>query len=292
MSFRAFYYFHWIILLFTLTITSCSTSKNNFDTSNDHILSDNSYRAEQVSLTPSKIDKIGIAQNNNLEIDDISKIDQNGNKKITERYDDEFLTASKKNLFKESQESKTYINDTNNCDIIILQNAEEIVAKVKVVGEDKIKYKKCSNVKGPLYTKPKSKVFLIKYADGTKDVFNESDDKKQNDVKINNNNTDQADVDESKSQKKSIEGFSLAGYATGFAALLSALFLPYNLAWPLVIMVVLGIGSLVFSIVGLTRIGSNPDRFKRKARGKLMGILGIISSAISLLLSILLLVLI
>jgi len=290
MSFRAFYYFHWIILLFTLTITSCSTSKNNFDTSNDHILSDNSHRAEQVSLTPSKIDKIGIAQNNNLEIDDINKIDQNGNKKITERYDDEFLTASKKNLFKESQESKTYIKDSNNCDLIILQNAEEIDAKVKVVGEDKIKYKKCSNLKGPLYTKPKSKVFLIKYANGTKDVLNESDDKKQKDVKINNNNTDQADADDSKSQKKSIEGFSLAGGISSFVTLLFPI-IPFPasaLVGVAVITFILGTGSLVFSSVGLSRIGSNSDRFK----GKAWGIIGIIISAISLLLIIIFLALI
>lgn len=35
-----------------------------------------------------------------------------------------------------------------------------------------IRYKKYENQEGPLYTVEKSKVFLIKYANGTKDVFN------------------------------------------------------------------------------------------------------------------------
>ncbi|OIN56641.1 hypothetical protein [Arsenicibacter rosenii] len=56
-------------------------------------------------------------------------------------------------------------------DNIILRNGDEIPAKVLEVGQQELKYKKSSNPDGPVYTAPLSDVFLIKYANGTKDVF-------------------------------------------------------------------------------------------------------------------------
>lgn len=56
-------------------------------------------------------------------------------------------------------------------DNIILRNGDEIPAKVLEVGRQELKYKKSSNPDGPVYTAPLSDVFLVKYANGTKDVF-------------------------------------------------------------------------------------------------------------------------
>ena len=56
-------------------------------------------------------------------------------------------------------------------DNIILRTGEEIKAKVQEVGLADIKYKKTDNPTGPLYTILKSDVFMIKYENGTKDVF-------------------------------------------------------------------------------------------------------------------------
>ena len=61
---------------------------------------------------------------------------------------------------------------------------------------DSIKYKKFDNPNGPLYTILKSEVFLIKYENGTKDVFTiESNDQQnknqQNNNQQNNNNITQ-----------------------------------------------------------------------------------------------------
>jgi len=57
-------------------------------------------------------------------------------------------------------------------DIIILKNGEEIKSKVIEVSSDLIKYKKWENQEGPTYSSNKSDVFMIKYINGTKDVFN------------------------------------------------------------------------------------------------------------------------
>ena len=58
-------------------------------------------------------------------------------------------------------------------DIIILRSGEEIAARVEEVATDVIKYKKFDNLTGPTYNIEKSKVFMIRYENGSRDVFNE-----------------------------------------------------------------------------------------------------------------------
>ena len=58
-------------------------------------------------------------------------------------------------------------------DIIVKKNGDEIKAKIIEVGTTEIKYKKFENLQtSPIYSIYKSDVFMIKYADGSKDVFN------------------------------------------------------------------------------------------------------------------------
>jgi molybdopterin-binding protein len=54
-------------------------------------------------------------------------------------------------------------------DVITLKNGEEINAKITEVGTEEIKYKKGEN--DVLYIIKKSEIFMIKYKDGTKDIF-------------------------------------------------------------------------------------------------------------------------
>lgn len=56
-------------------------------------------------------------------------------------------------------------------DLITLRNGDELKCSVKEVGTEEVKYKK--NDSGPLYVLKKSEIFMIKYADGTKDIFKE-----------------------------------------------------------------------------------------------------------------------
>jgi len=59
-------------------------------------------------------------------------------------------------------------------DIIILKAGDEISGMVSEVGIDAIKYKKADNPNGPVYSIEKKNVFMIKYENGSKDVFNEN----------------------------------------------------------------------------------------------------------------------
>lgn len=56
-------------------------------------------------------------------------------------------------------------------DIIIKSNGDEIQSKVIEIGNDEIRYKNFSNPNGPTYVIRKSEVFMIRYQNGGKDVF-------------------------------------------------------------------------------------------------------------------------
>lgn len=56
-------------------------------------------------------------------------------------------------------------------DNIILRNGEELPAKVLEVNQTDLKYRKSTNLDGPVYSAPLRDVLMIKYANGTKDSF-------------------------------------------------------------------------------------------------------------------------
>jgi len=70
-------------------------------------------------------------------------------------------------------------------DYIILKNGDEIKAKVLEINDSDIDYKKYSNIHGPTYHLNKSKIFMIKYASGDKDVFNNTNSKSSNTQNFN-----------------------------------------------------------------------------------------------------------
>jgi len=59
-------------------------------------------------------------------------------------------------------------------DIITKKSSEDIQAKVLEVTTTEIKYKKFDNQSGPTFTILKSDVLMIRYMDGSKDIFTES----------------------------------------------------------------------------------------------------------------------
>jgi hypothetical protein len=61
-------------------------------------------------------------------------------------------------------------------DVIIKKNGDEIQSKVFEVDSNYIKYKRFDNVDGPNYILSKTEVFMIKYANGTKEIISELDE--------------------------------------------------------------------------------------------------------------------
>ena len=58
-------------------------------------------------------------------------------------------------------------------DVIVLKNGDEIKSLVQEIGTEYVKYKRFDNQTGPVYNVAKTEIFMIKYENGTKDVFNE-----------------------------------------------------------------------------------------------------------------------
>jgi hypothetical protein len=58
-------------------------------------------------------------------------------------------------------------------DLILLKTGDEIKSKVIEIGPALIKYKKFENLTGPDYSIEKINVFMIKYENGSKDVFSQ-----------------------------------------------------------------------------------------------------------------------
>lgn len=72
-------------------------------------------------------------------------------------------------------------------DLIILKTGDEIQAKVIKVGTQEVEYKKWTNQKGPVYTLEKDDIFMIKYQNGDKDVFQGNSSSGSEAVKGGNN---------------------------------------------------------------------------------------------------------
>jgi hypothetical protein len=63
-------------------------------------------------------------------------------------------------------------------DVITKKTSEDIPAKVIEVTTTEVKYKKYDNQNGPTFTLLKTEVLMIRYQDGTKDVFTEAQNNK------------------------------------------------------------------------------------------------------------------
>ncbi|MDC6470880.1 NINE protein, partial [Flavobacteriales bacterium] len=66
------------------------------------------------------------------------------------------------------------------CDELIMMDGTEISAKILEITTNEIKYKKCDNIDGPIFTKTLSSVFKIKYSNGTSQLIKNSEKKDSN----------------------------------------------------------------------------------------------------------------
>lgn len=59
----------------------------------------------------------------------------------------------------------------DSCDILVYNDGSEIQARVKEISSSEIKYKRCDAPDGPIYISKTSELFMIKYANGTREVI-------------------------------------------------------------------------------------------------------------------------
>jgi len=134
------------------------------------------------------------------------------------------------------------IDDDENCDEIIMRNGDIILAKVKEVGVSEIRYVKCSNPDGPIYSTLKSEIFMIKYANGDKDVFKEESG---------------SSVGSSSSGTFPVEPWAIA--SLGMSALAMFMWLLVSIYFGLG----LAIAALVFALISFMRLKKYKDKYSK-----------------------------
>ena len=148
--------------------------------------------------------------------------------------------------------SKIRATPPDSCgDVLILKTGEEQNEKIVEVVNRMIKYKRCSNLGGPLYSINKDLLFLIKHADGTKEVV-------QEEVYTING----VPVDNSPVIKKT-NGWAIASFV---CACTFFLIIPWILA-------------PIFGCIAAYKIDSSPKKYK----GRWMALVGIAIGFIGLL---------
>lgn len=201
------------------------------------------------------------------------------NPSVIEQEAEPVLSASNDNSFLDFiiKPKNNYLK-VDTCDNIVLRNGDELSAKVIEVGTSEIKYKKCQNLNGPLYSISKKDVFMIKYANGTKDIMPEEKAKEGSDPFFDDDDyaIKNGDFKDQKPVVKRTEGIGIAGFIIVLASL------PL---WWYVAMIVGIIGSImgiIFGIIGMARGFSKSEMFRGKGFSVVSLILGLILLIISI----------
>ncbi|MBL7912967.1 MAG: DUF4190 domain-containing protein [Bacteroidia bacterium] len=145
------------------------------------------------------------------------------------------------------------------CDQIMLKNGEEVSAKILEITPTEVKYQKCGVTDGPLYIVKKSDVFMIKYVNGTKEVFKvEGTEPTSN----SNNNGTNKPKDKYTGPKKM--------HPLAVLAFISAIFGIYPLTG------LASIGAIIFANIALKEIKQKPNQYKGEMLAKVARVLGYI----------------
>jgi hypothetical protein len=150
------------------------------------------------------------------------------------------------------------------CDQIVLRNGDVIEAKIKEVGVNEIKYKKCDRPDGPDYTISKRDVLSIKYSTGDVERFNAASAPSSSNSGGNRSSYDSPTNAQNDGPRT--DPFAIVAIATGALAVLTG----YGAF-------LLGAAAIVFGAVSLSRIRKEPGRFK----GKGLAIGGMVAGLVS-----------
>lgn len=175
-------------------------------------------------------------------------------------------------------------NDT--CDVIFFRDGSEINAKIEEVGINEIKYKRCDIPDGPAYISSKKDIFMIKYANGTKELFKSEPAPTELRTYPSEKNTYK-----SNKYNRVLHPLSLPALIFGASSVISAyilllLSLDYYSDFSeatLFIPFVLALIGIILGAVSLGQIRSQPDTYKGKGLSIPGMIMGIVMASIMLL---------
>ncbi len=156
------------------------------------------------------------------------------------------------------------------CDQIVLRNGDVIEAKVKEVGVNEIRYKKCDRPDGPDYTISKRDVLSIKYSNGEVERFTSGSG--SSNASSRGNHTAYDTPTSPQNDGPRTDPFAIVAISAGGLAIFTGLG-----------SLLLGAAAVVFGALSLSRIRKEPNRFKGKGLAMAGMIIGIVAAAAVLL---------
>lgn len=145
-----------------------------------------------------------------------------------------------------SEEASTLVGD---CDELIKKDGTIIQAKISEIGITEIKYKKCDNAEGPTYVVSKSDIFMVKFANGNTEFITTEEKEEYVNYEPVDDSYAQAPV------TKKGEPNALISFILSCIAIVSLVAVPISA-------IAFSIGSLVMSIIALSRQNKYKERYK------------------------------
>jgi hypothetical protein len=161
-------------------------------------------------------------------------------------------------LLEEEKLSYKTLNDSNStlnpCDWILYKDGTEIEAKVIEISDEYVKFKKCDYLDGPTYSKKISDIFMIKYRNGKKEIFNQISRVQEPKVENNpppNSGSNYSSTEEIQNYNEDPSGYSILSFVFS----LFSLFVPVGAILFALAGLVLGIIGINNSLKGLAAVG-------------------------------------
>jgi len=225
-----------IILFVTIFFTNCSITKRNYRSGYYVTWNKKTVKQEKITWTP-----------------------------IQAPNDDKSLLVSaqkiESSILKRKEFKLLSLNPDTCGDLIVMLNGDERIGKIIEINPKLIKYKNCNAIHDTLETMNIEEIFMVKYMNGTKELFKKAEIKNRPNVSTKIVNTEIKNVAPIKYNK-----YAIASFAT---ALLS--FTIYLSPIP-----------LILGIIGTNQINKDPNKFKGTFMANVGMVLGIIGTIVLL----------
>jgi hypothetical protein len=194
-------------------------------------------------------------------------------------------SADNKKLSLEVKKTITLLKSLpDTCDVLVFKDGSEIKAQVKEIGTTEIKYRRCDTPDGPTYISRKSEIFMIKYANGTREVIKSEDVPEVKRTQPKSPNVSE-NTYKPRIQKRQAHPLAVISLVTGvLSAVIGYLMLVallFGLLFPISFFIIPFIAAIIAVASGITalkRIREEPDLYK----GKGLAVPGIIVGGIVL----------
>jgi hypothetical protein len=219
---------HVLICLTVLFLQSCAVTNSTKLKGNKPLLGNKNFGESINDVNDQTFETISLNEN---------KIEDQNIEISSELVND---IASSTNEIVISENKRTLFLDAG-CDKITFINGNEEEVKIIEIGDDYLKYKRCDNLEGPTFNTAKSKVFMIAYSNGKREVI-ENKNENQNNEENNNQYNYQQKYNNSEPETN---GLAIASFILGVLG-----FIP--------------LAGLILGIIANDQITENPKRFKGK----------------------------